>query len=84
MKEPSQDWLDFPEEFENPVDPFVEPTAWGTAPGVVKGRTIQIYVGPVKSPTLEVRKRGAHDRGMIGLWTGTAATETSRTFALRP
>ena len=28
VKEPSQDWQDFPEEFHNLVDPFVEPTAW--------------------------------------------------------
>src|SRR4029453_14497875 len=64
---------DFPEEFENPVDPSVEPTAWVPLRVVVKGRTIQIYVGPVKLPTLEVRKRGAHDRGMIGVWTGNGS-----------
>ena|SRR5688572_7495663 len=28
--------------------------------------------------TLEVRKRGPHDRGMMCLWTGTAAAETSQ------
>ena len=58
VKEPSQDWQDFPEEFENPVDPSVEPTVWVPLRVVVKGQTIQIYFGPVKSPTLEVRKLG--------------------------
>jgi len=74
---PENDWpklrQDFPEEFENPVDPSVDPTAWVRLRVVVEGRTIQIYVGEVKSPTLEVRKLGAHDRGMVGLWTGNGS-----------
>jgi hypothetical protein len=71
---PDYDWprlrQEFPGEFENPVDPSVVPTAWVPLRVVVKGRTIQVYVGSVKSPTLEVRKLGQHDRGLIGLWTG--------------
>lgn len=74
MASPDYDWprlrKEFPEEFENPVDPSVVPTDWVPLRVVVKGRTIQVYVGLVKSPTLEVRKLGQHDRGMIGLWTG--------------
>lgn len=71
---PDYDWprlrKEFPEEFENPVDQSLVPTDWVPLRVVVKGKAIQIYVGPVKSPTLEVRKLGQHDRGMIGLWTG--------------
>lgn len=74
---PDYDWprlrQDFPEEFENPVDPFVAPTAWVRLRVVVEGRGIQIYVGEAKSPALEVRKLGAHDRGMVGLWTGNGS-----------
>jgi hypothetical protein len=74
MASPDYDWprlrKEFPEEFENPVDPSVAPTDWVPLRVVVKGRTIQVYVGLVKSPTLEIRKLGQHDRGMIGLWTG--------------
>ncbi len=71
---PEYDWPllreQFPEEFENPVDPSVSPTDWVPLRVVVTGRTIQIYVGSVTSPTLEVRKLGTSDRGLIGLWTG--------------
>ncbi len=74
MASPDYDWprlrKEFPEEFENPVDPSVAPTGWVTLRVVVKGRTIQVYVGPVKSTTLEVRKLGQQDRGLIGLWVG--------------
>jgi hypothetical protein len=74
---PEYDWprlrKEFPEEFENPVDQSIVPTDWVPLRVVVKGRTIQVYVGPVKSPTLEVRKLGQHDRGMVGLWTGNGS-----------
>lgn len=72
---PDYDWprlrKEFPEEFENPVDPAIVPTDWVPLRIVVKGSMIQVYVGRVASPTLEVRKLGKQDRGMIGLWTGT-------------
>jgi hypothetical protein len=74
---PDYDWprlrQDFPEEFENPVDPSIDPTGWVRLRVVVEGRTIRIYVGEGTSPALEVRKLGAHDRGMIGLWTGNGS-----------
>jgi hypothetical protein len=74
MAVPDFDWprlrKEFPSEFENPVDPSVGPTEWVPLRVVVKGKTVQVYVGAVKTPTLEVRKLGAHDRGLIGLWVG--------------
>jgi hypothetical protein len=71
---PDYDWprlrKEFPEEFENPVDPSVAPTDWVPLRVVVKGPAIQIYVGAVKSPTLEVRKLGSLEGGLIGVWVG--------------
>ena len=71
---PEYDWprlrKEFPEEFENPVDASIVPTDWVPLRVVATDKTVQIYVGPVKSPTLEVRKLGQLDRGMVGLWTG--------------
>jgi hypothetical protein len=74
---PDYDWPllreKFPEEFENPVDPTIEPTGWVPVRVVVETSRIQIYVGRVPSPTLEVRRLGAHDRGMVGLWAGNGS-----------
>lgn len=71
---PDYDWprlrKEFPEEFENPVDASIVPTAWVPLRIVVKGSAIQVYVGPAKAPALEVRKLGQLDRGMVGLWVG--------------
>lgn len=71
---PDYDWprlrKEFPEEFENPVDPSVVPTDWVPLRVVVKGQTVQIYVGKVTAPTLEMRKLGKLERGAVGLWVG--------------
>jgi hypothetical protein len=71
---PDYDWPrlrnEFPEEFENPVDASVSPTDWVPLRIVVKGQTVQVFVGPSTTPALEARKLGQLDRGMIGLWTG--------------
>ena len=75
MAVPDYDWprlrQQFPEEFENPVDASVSPTDWVPLRVVVKGKTIQIFVGAATSPALEARKLGTLERGMIGLWVGT-------------
>jgi len=74
MASPDYDWprlrQEFPEQFENAVDPAVAPSDWVSLRVVVNGASIQVFVGPAKSPTLAVRKLGQHDRGMVGLWTG--------------
>ena len=71
---PDYDWprlrKEFPEEFENPVDPSLVPTDWVPVKLVVQGAKVQIYAGPVTSPTLEVRKLGQLERGVVGLWVG--------------
>jgi hypothetical protein len=84
---PDYDWprlrKEFPEEFENPVDQSVVPTDWVPL-RVVKGNAIQIYVGTVKTPTLEVRKLGQLDRGMIGLWTGNGSDGAFSNLRITP
>jgi hypothetical protein len=71
---PDYDWprlrKEFPEEFENPVDASIAPTDWVPLRVVVKGNALQIFVGKVNAPALEVRKLGTLDRGLIGLWVG--------------
>jgi hypothetical protein len=74
---PEFDWprlrKEFPEEFENPVDASIVPTDWVKLRVVVEGSKVQIYVGPVKEVTLEVRKLGQPDGGEVGLWVGNVS-----------
>jgi hypothetical protein len=77
MSVPDFDWprlrKEFPEEFENPVDASLVPTDWVNLRVAVQGEKIQIFAGAVTQPTLEVRKLGSLDRGMIGLWVGNGS-----------
>jgi hypothetical protein len=74
---PDYDWprlrKEFPEEFENPVDASVAPTGWVALRIVVNDKTIQISVGAVSAPTLEVRKLGSRGAGEVGLWVGNGS-----------
>jgi hypothetical protein len=85
---PEFDWPQlrkhFPEEFENPVDATVTPTGWVPVRLVVDAKTIQIYVGAVKTPTLEVRKLGALERGAVGLWAGNGSDGDFADLRLTP
>jgi hypothetical protein len=71
---PDYDWPrlreDFPEQFENPVDSSLEPTGWVRLRVAVDPYKLQIFVGSVTQPTLEVRKLGELDGGQVGLWVG--------------
>jgi hypothetical protein len=64
---------DFPEEFENPVDASIVPNDWVKLRVVVEGGKVQIYVGPIKEVTLEVRKLGQLYGGQVGLWVGNTS-----------
>ena len=74
---PDYDWprlrKEFPEEFENPVDQSLVPTEFTPVRIVVNATNVQIFVGNVKTPTLEVRKLGTLDRGRIGVWAGNGS-----------
>ena len=74
---PDFDWprlrKEFPEEFENPVDAAVDPTAWFPMKIVVTSKGVQIYVGTGTTAALEARKLGSATRGMIGLWVGNTS-----------
>lgn len=74
---PDFDWprlrKEFPEEFENPVDQSNEPTGWVPVKVVVKEKAIDIFVGNVKAPALEVRRLGSNDRGAVGVWAGNGS-----------
>jgi hypothetical protein len=74
MTLPDYDWprlrQQYPDEFENPVHPGIDPTDWIPLRVVVSRGKVQVIVGLVANVTLEVRKLGTLERGMVGLWTG--------------
>jgi hypothetical protein len=85
---PDFDWpqlrKEFPEEFENPVDASITPTGWVPVRLVINAKSIEIYVGAAKTPTLEVRKLGALNRGTVGLWAGNTSDGDYANLRLTP
>lgn len=74
MQVPEFDWPvlreKFPEEFERPVVASLKPTDWVPLKVIVRTGRVQVFAGAVTAPTLDVRKLGQLDRGMVGLWVG--------------
>jgi hypothetical protein len=75
---------EFPEEFENPVDASIDPVGWVPLRVVVSARAIQIFVGAVKTPTLEVRRLHTAAGGSIGLWVGNNSNGDFADVVLTP
>ena len=84
---PAFDWprlrQEFPGEFENPVDPSVAPTDRIALRVVVDASRVAVYVGAVTAPTLEVRRLGALDRALVGLWVGNGSDGAFANLRLR-
>jgi hypothetical protein len=85
---PDFDWprlrSDFPEQFENPVDPSLDPVGWVRLRVVIDPYKLQIFAGPVSQPTLEVRKLGELDGGQVGLWVGNNSGGDFATLQIIP
>jgi hypothetical protein len=88
MTVPEFDWPrlreQFPEEFENPVNSTLSPTDWVPLRVVVRGQRVQVFVGLVANVTLEVRKLGTLDRGMVGLWVGNNSDGDFKDLRITP
>ena len=85
---PDYDWPrlreQFADQFESAVDPSIAPTDWVPLRVVVNGPAVQVFVGAVKSPTLDVRKLGGPDSGLIGLWTGNNSGGDFKNLRITP
>jgi hypothetical protein len=88
QKTPELDWSALreksPEEFENPVAGSIEPTGWVKVRVVVEGIRVQIYVGAVQEPTLDVRKLGRLFAGQVGLWVGNTSEGDFANLVITP
>lgn len=71
---PQHPWMvlrqTFPEEFENPVDPSVDPNGWVSLRLVVDASRIRAFAGSAGAPALEVRRLSQVNQGQVGLWVG--------------
>ncbi|MDB4583072.1 hypothetical protein N9164_07965 [Draconibacterium sp.] len=64
---------DFPEQFENPVQPVPNPEDFFHAKIVVEWPNVQVFVENSKKPSLEVKMKSDFKKGKIGIWAGNGS-----------
>ncbi|MBT3386095.1 MAG: hypothetical protein HN778_19075 [Prolixibacteraceae bacterium] len=64
---------DFPEQFENPVNPVPNPDDWFHAKVVVDWPNVKVFVEDYKNPSLEIKMKSEFKTGKIGFWVGNGS-----------
>ncbi|KAA9357000.1 hypothetical protein [Larkinella humicola] len=74
---PTYDWpvlrKDFPDQYEQPIEPAPDPNAWFHARIVVDKETVSVFVNENAKPSLVVKKLNDRRDGKIGLWVGAGS-----------
>lgn len=64
---------DFPEQFENPVNPIPEPDDFFHAMVVVQWPIVKVFVENAKEPSLDVSMKSKFKKGKVGFWVGNGS-----------
>lgn len=79
---PMYDWpklrADFPNQYEKPVVPELDPNQWFHVKIIVSEASISVYVNGNNSPALEVKSLLHTGGKMIGYWVGTGSAGSWR------
>lgn len=67
---------DFPEQFENPVNPIPNPDVWFHAKVIVKWPMVTVFVENSKETSLEVKMLSEFKKGKVGFWVGNGSDGT--------
>ncbi|MGD9328959.1 MAG: DUF1080 domain-containing protein [Cyclobacteriaceae bacterium] len=60
----------FPEKYENPVNPVPDPTGWFHATIVVDYPKVSVYVDKAEEPSLVIEQISDRKEGQLGFWVG--------------
>lgn len=72
----------FPDKYENEVNPVPDPMDWFHAKIVVEGTSVTVYVNESKTPSLQVDKISTVGQGKIGLWVGDGSDGWFKNFTI--
>ena len=74
VSEPEYPWHvlreNFPEKYENPVNPVPNPNEWFHATIVVEYPEVKVYVNEAEEPSLTVTQISTRKEGWLGFWVG--------------
>jgi hypothetical protein len=74
---------DFPEQFENPVNPIPNPDKYFHARVVVEWPMVTVFVEDAKEPSLEVKMKSEFKKGKIGFWVGNGSDGEFKNLGVR-
>jgi hypothetical protein len=74
----------FPEKYEDPITPVVEPNEWFHATIRVQYPSVKVYVNNNEKPTLEIEQLSDSKKGFIGLWVGNGSDGTFKNLRVSP
>lgn len=75
---------EYPEVYENPVEPAPDPSQWFHVRIVVESPMIRVFVNDAKEPTLEVKQLSKNTGGKIGLWVGNNSAGDFANLTIKP
>lgn len=64
---------DFPEEFENPVNPIPDPDEYFHAKVVVEWPMVSVFVEDATEPSLKIKMKSEFKKGKLGFWVGNGS-----------
>ena len=74
ISHPKNTWYylreNFPEKYENPVNPVPKPKGWFHATIVVDYPKVSVYVDKAKEPSLVIEQISDRKEGQLGFWVG--------------
>lgn len=87
ISHPKHTWnflrTNFPEKYENPVQPVPEPNDWFHAKIVIDYPTVKVYVNGSSQPSLEVVQISDRKKGWIGFWAGNGSDGSYKNLVIK-
>jgi hypothetical protein len=85
---PKYDWpklrAEFPDKYEQPLDPAPEPESWVHCRLVIKGKKISVFVNNNEAPSLEVTELDPKVGNKIGFWVGNGSDGDFANLIINP
>lgn len=75
---------EFPNKYEQPVEPAPNPDDWFHARIVVNGKKVSVFVNDATKPSLVVEKLTESREGKIGLWVGDQSDGSFANLKITP
>lgn len=75
---------EFPEEYENSINPIPEPNEWFNVTIIIKDSIVEVYVNNSENNSLRIKQLSLQKSGWIGFWVGNNSEGFFRNLKIIP